>query len=120
MSTNNEKHWTAQSMQALLHYIAFNFLDQIDDELEAGNKSRSDLARAMGISKSRVSQIFKNPGNLQIKTMAKLAQAVGLDITALAYHNDSGHDTPINSRIFLECWKRMGKPRDMFDLEENE
>ena len=42
------------------------------------NISRSDLARAMGVPKSQVSRILNAPPNLTLRSIARLALALGV------------------------------------------
>ncbi|WP_301647936.1 helix-turn-helix domain-containing protein [Streptomyces arenae] len=42
--------------------------------------SRSDLAKAMGVSPGRVSQIMSGDANLTIRTLAAAAEALGADV----------------------------------------
>ncbi|WP_234384841.1 helix-turn-helix domain-containing protein [Streptomyces sp. MMG1121] len=43
-------------------------------------KSRSDLAKAMGVSPGRVSQIMSGDANLTVRTLAALAEALDADV----------------------------------------
>ncbi|MEU9452809.1 helix-turn-helix transcriptional regulator [Streptomyces sp. NPDC048277] len=42
--------------------------------------SRADLAKAMGVSPGRVSQIMSGDSNLTMRTLAAVAEALGADI----------------------------------------
>ncbi|MFJ3649275.1 helix-turn-helix domain-containing protein [Streptomyces murinus] len=43
-------------------------------------KSRADLAKAMGVSPGRVSQIMSGDANLTVRTLASLAEALDADV----------------------------------------
>ncbi|MER6735946.1 helix-turn-helix domain-containing protein [Streptomyces puniciscabiei] len=43
-------------------------------------KSRSDLAKAMGVSPGRVSQIMSGDANLTVRTLAAVAEALDADV----------------------------------------
>ncbi|MEV5987235.1 helix-turn-helix transcriptional regulator [Streptomyces sp. NPDC052051] len=43
-------------------------------------KSRTDLAKAMGVSPGRVSQIMSGDANLTVRTLAAAAEALGADV----------------------------------------
>ncbi|MFG2121823.1 helix-turn-helix domain-containing protein [Streptomyces sp. NPDC048710] len=43
-------------------------------------KTRSDLAKAMGVSPGRVSQIMSGDANLTVRTLAAAAEALGADV----------------------------------------
>lgn len=113
-------HWTAVDTASFQHFVAFDFLDQIEQKLEEHEMSRTELAKKLGVDKSRVSQIFSNPGNLTLRNMIEWARAVNLKLGVLAYDDgdSAGERGPVSSWIFLNCWDRMRKPRDMADIGE--
>ncbi|WEP01023.1 helix-turn-helix transcriptional regulator (plasmid) [Streptomyces sp. FXJ1.172] len=43
-------------------------------------KTRSDLAKAMGVSPGRVSQIMSGDANLTVRTLAAVAEALDADV----------------------------------------
>jgi transcriptional regulator with XRE-family HTH domain len=45
--------------------------------LEESDKSQKDVADALGVSEARVSQILNGEANLTIKTVARIADAIG-------------------------------------------
>ena len=49
------------------------------------NKSRSDLAKAMGVSPGRVSQIMSGDANLTVRTLAAAAEALGAGVEIRFY-----------------------------------
>ncbi|WP_316782999.1 helix-turn-helix transcriptional regulator [Streptomyces sasae] len=55
------------------------------------NKSRSDLAKAMGVSPGRVSQIMSGDANLTVRTLAAAAEALGAGVEIRFY----AHPQPI-------------------------
>jgi transcriptional regulator with XRE-family HTH domain len=57
--------------------------------------SRSDLAKAMGVSPGRVSQIMSGDSNLTVRTLAAAAEALGAGVEIRFYaHPEAadGHD----------------------------
>ncbi|MGW3983844.1 helix-turn-helix domain-containing protein [Streptomyces mirabilis] len=48
-------------------------------------KSRSDLAKAMGVSPGRVSQIMSGDANLTVRTLAAVAEALGASVEIKFY-----------------------------------
>ncbi|MGW0095106.1 helix-turn-helix domain-containing protein [Streptomyces sp. NPDC003328] len=48
-------------------------------------KSRSDLAKAMGVSPGRVSQIMSGDSNLTVRTLAAAAEALGAGVEIRFY-----------------------------------
>jgi transcriptional regulator with XRE-family HTH domain len=84
------------------------------------NMTRAKLAKAAGISKGRVSQIFNDPGNISLDTVVRLSRALGMKVTVTAYEdvNDPGNERgPVNSDIFRIIWERAGRPVDMWDIQ---
>ena len=77
-----------------------------------------DLAEKLGVNKSRVSQIFSNPGNLTLRNMIEWSRAVNLKLGILAYDDEelAGDKGPVSAWVFLHCWDRMRKPRDMDEV----
>ncbi|MER7841531.1 helix-turn-helix transcriptional regulator [Streptomyces sp. NPDC096040] len=49
------------------------------------NKSRSDLAKAMGVSPGRISQIMSGDANLTVRTLAAAAEALGAGVEIRFY-----------------------------------
>ncbi|MEU6535683.1 helix-turn-helix transcriptional regulator [Streptomyces sp. NPDC047000] len=49
------------------------------------NTSRSDLAKAMGVSPGRVSQIMSGDANLTVRTLAAVAEALGAGVEIRFY-----------------------------------
>lgn len=57
--------------------------------------SRSDLAKAMGVSPGRVSQIMSGDSNLTVRTLAAAAEALGAGVEIRFYarpETADGHD----------------------------
>lgn len=109
-------HWTNDSAQAFLFRIAFDFVTQLERLMEAEEISPKDLAKRLGVTKGRVSQIMNNPGNLTLKTVVEWARALDVKVAIVAYddgdiQNDNG---PVNPQIFATCWEKSGKPTDFF------
>ncbi|MFF7358842.1 helix-turn-helix domain-containing protein [Streptomyces filipinensis] len=48
--------------------------------LAGQNKTRSDLAAAMGVSPGRVSQIMSGDANLTVRSLAAVAEALDADV----------------------------------------
>jgi hypothetical protein len=68
-------------------------------------KSRSDLAKAMGVSPGRVSQILSGDANLTVRTLAAAAEALGAQVeitfsvqpqSAGGPAGGSGHSSPLH------------------------
>lgn len=119
---NNATHWTERSTEDFLYSIASDFVEQLQIKMKAlDNMTRAKLAKAAGISKGRISQIFNDPGNTSLDTAIRLARALGLGVSLLTYENitDPNNERgPVNADVFRICWERAGRPFDMWDLQE--
>jgi DNA-binding phage protein len=113
------KHWTDEKEEYLQERIAQDFLAQIEDRLSEKKWGHVDLAKALGITEGRISQVFNDPGNLTLKTMVRMAKAVGLMVSVVAY-NMKGKEReagPVVSWMFESCWEKLGEPMAIWDLE---
>lgn len=116
MST--ERHWTERSVDDFVQRITFDFTTQIEKELESGKSSQAELAKELGVSEGRVSQVLNNPGNLGLKSVVKYARAIGRKVALVLYDDGDSENRngPVNSEIFSTCWERAGRPADFFAL----
>jgi DNA-binding phage protein len=120
---SNATHWTEQSPEDFLYSIASDFVEQLQSKMKAlDNMTRAKLAKAAGISKGRISQIFNDPGNISLDTVVRLARALGLKVSVVAYedpddpHNERG---PVNADVLRRCWEDKGRPFDMWSFKES-
>ncbi|MBI2836016.1 MAG: XRE family transcriptional regulator [Acidobacteria bacterium] len=111
-------HWTNRDADDFLYRIAFDFVNQLEKALETEQVSQARLAKRLGVTEGRVSQVLNNPGNLTLKKVVQYARAIGRKVSIVAYDDRDGGNKmgPINSEIFAACWDRVGRPRDFFDL----
>lgn len=115
----NTTHWTERSPEDFLYSIASDFIEQIQSKMKALGMKPAELARAAKVSKGRISQIFKDPGNISLDTIVRLARALGLKVSVVAYEDvldQNNEHGPINSDIFRICWEKTGRPRAMFNV----
>lgn len=114
----NDAHWTERSTEDFLYSIASDFVEQLIREMKAKRITRAALAKSVQLSRARISQVFNNPGNLTLDTMVKLARALHLKVTIVAYDDkDPGNRRgPVNADMFLLCWKHANRPFDMWDV----
>ncbi len=119
MST--ERHWTERSVDDFVRRITFDLTTQIEKELESGKSSQAELAKELGVSEGRVSQVLNNPGNLGLKSVVKYARAIGRKVALVLYDDGDSENRngPINSEIFSTCWERAGRPADFFALRSS-
>ena len=115
------QHWTSRSTKDFVYRISSDFAFQIEHKMNEEPISQSELAKRIGVSDGRVSQVLRNPGNLTLKNMVEYARALGMKVAIVAYDDDdpTNKNGPINSRIFTACWKKVGKPNDFFAFHES-
>lgn len=116
------KHWTESGVDDYLYRIASDFARQIAQTIETTGTSQAKLAKELGVSEGRVSQVLNNPGNLTLRKMIEYARALRRKVSIVAY-NDNDPDNqngPINAEVFILCWERAGKPSDFFALREEQ
>ena len=113
-----QKDWTEQSPGNFVYYIASDFVDKLDEEMRSQRISRNGLAKRLGVTPGRVTQIFQNPGNLTLKVIVRCARAIGIKVALLGYYDGDKENIngPILPEVFFECWSRCGKPKNMFDI----
>jgi len=109
-------HWTNESVKAFLYRISFDFVTQLENMMDADGVKPNELAKRLGVSKGRVSQILNNPGNLTLRTVVEYARALDVKVAIVAYDDDDvdNDNGPVNPQIFAACWERSGKPTDFF------
>jgi transcriptional regulator with XRE-family HTH domain len=113
-------HWTEKSLSDYLFSIRFDFVYQLEKQMEQLGWNDTRFASEIGVTKGRVSQILNNRDNMTVRSMIKCARALGLKVSVMAY-DDGDKDNkkgPIPADIFRICWERQGKPADMWDLQQ--
>ncbi|MBA2703127.1 MAG: helix-turn-helix transcriptional regulator [Blastocatellia bacterium] len=114
-------HWTERSPEDFLYSIASDFIEQLRAKMKKMGMTQSKLAKAADVSKSYVSQVFNDPGNLSLVTIVKFAKAVGMKVSVVGYEGESltsADSGPVNSEVFRLCWEAQGKPADMWAINE--
>lgn len=114
------KHWTESGVDDYLYRIASDFVRQIAQTMETTGTSQAKLAKELGVSEGRVSQVLNNPGNLTLRKMIEYARALQRKVSIVAYDDNDpdNQNGPINAEVFALCWERAGKPADFFMLRE--
>ena len=115
-----ERHWTERSTDDFVHRLSSDFIVQLEKRIEAEQVAQKELASRLGLSDSAVSQTLNTPGNLELRTMVQYARVLGMKVAVIAYDDADPDNTkgPIISEVFTECWQRLGKPQDFFDLQD--
>jgi predicted XRE-type DNA-binding protein len=113
-------HWTARSIKDYLFRIAADFIAQLQNKMEATNILQDDLAKRLGVTKGRVSQLINHPGNFSLRKMIEYAKALGMKVSVVAYDDNDTENKmgPIDSEIFKTCWEQLGRPRDFWTLQD--
>jgi hypothetical protein len=118
MDNKLRQHWTANGVDDFVFQIASDFALQLEKKLDGGPIKNKELAERLRVSASRVSQVLNTPGNFKLRSMAEYARALGMKVAVVAYDDGDPNNSkgPINSEVFHECWRRMGRPQDFYDL----
>ena len=119
MATRKKQlHWTAK-LQSFQNHITDEYLTMLEDRLEEKGMNRRQFAKLIGVSEGRVSQIFKNPGNLTISKMVEWSRKLGLKFAILTYDDGDPDNVlgPVFADVFKDIWEILEKPRDYDDLE---
>jgi transcriptional regulator with XRE-family HTH domain len=115
-------HWTTTNDEAFINRITFDFIAQLENRLATSGMTQSELARKMNVTEGEVSQVLNlSRMNLNLKTMARYARALGMKVAVVAYDdNDPQNERgPVGSEIFTTSWEKIGKPRDVWSVSEN-
>lgn len=70
------------SAERIAFKLALDFEASVFSELEKRHMTRKDLARRMEISAPAVTKMLSKGSNLTLKSMAKIAAALGCEVTA--------------------------------------
>ena len=113
------KHWTERSIADFLYRVGFDFVQQIEELMKPSGTSQTELAKKLGVTEGRVSQVLNNPGNLTLRKVIEYARALRKKVAIVVYDDDDpdNENGPINAEIFARCWDRSGKPSDFFALD---
>ena len=119
--TRDNIHWTSDSNESFQFRVAMDFVVQLEKKMDSDGVNQKELARRLGVSVGRVSQVLNDPGRLNWKSVVSYARALGLKASLVAYDDQDSLNVqgPVNSEIFSLCWQRAGCPRTAFDLEES-
>jgi len=114
-----KKHWTARSNRDFLFRIVADFIVRVEKKMEQDNISQGMLAKKLGVSKGRISQVLNDPGNVSLLTVVKFARALGMKVSVVAYEDSDPKNIqgPVISEIFETCWEKCKKPHDFWALE---
>lgn len=113
-------HWTQRSVADFVYSISSTFMAQLETRMEEKNITRSELASLLHKSNGRVSQLFNNPGNLSLRVIVELTQVLGMKAGIFAYDDGdpANNKGPINPNVFVESWKKLACPADLYSLEK--
>ncbi len=113
-------HWTERSTDDFLYKIGWDFIAQIEKSIDSGEITQAALAKKLGVTKGRVSQVLKRPGNLTLRNIVRYSRALGKKVSIVQYDDGDpdNQNGPINAEIFSACWERSGQPADFFSLGE--
>lgn len=109
-------HWGSRTAEDVIYQIGFDFVAQLEDIMESEKMDRAELAKKLGVSKGRVSQILNDPGNLTLKNVVKYSAVLGRKVTIVTYDDKATphQNGPISPQVFVACWEKAGRPTDLF------
>jgi transcriptional regulator with XRE-family HTH domain len=115
------KHWTERSIEDFLYRVGFDFVQQIEELMKPSGTSQTELAKKLGVTEGRVSQVLNNPGNLTLRKVIEYARALQKKVAIVVYDDGDpdNENGPINAEIFARCWDRSGKPSDFFAVDDD-
>src|SRR2546421_4673138 len=95
-------HWTKGTTAKFIYRISSDFVAQLQGKLESDGITSSQLARRIGVTLGRVSQVLNDPGNITLKGTVKFAKALGMKVAVVAYDDGDAMNNkgPISSEIF--------------------
>lgn len=114
-------HYTNANEDAFVNRITFDFIAQVANRLETSQTKQNELAEKLNVSEGAVSQVLSlGRMNLTLKTMVRYARALGMKLAVVAYDDDDpqNENGPVGSEIFSLSWERIGKPRDLWAVNE--
>jgi hypothetical protein len=111
-------NWGNRGNDDFLYQIAFDFVAQIQDIMDAEGVGRAELAALVDLSKGRVSQVLNDPGNLTLKSVVQFTRALKRKVAIVAYddRDPSNANGPIPPEVFVTTWTLAGRPTDMFSV----
>ena len=111
-------HWTERSIKDFRFRIVADFIAQLEKKIESLPITQNEIAKRLGVTKERVSQILNEPGNITLDNIVKYARALGMKVSIIAYDDGDSKNKkgPVNSEVFQICWEQLGKPQDFWDL----
>ncbi len=94
-----------------------DFLDQLKAYMREKKVTQSQLAKALGVSEGRISQVLNNPTNVTLLTSIKLVRALGLKMSVVGY--DAEETAPhVSGEAMRAAWEAEGRPADFWDLRK--
>jgi len=115
------QHYTDKSDDAFVNRITFDFIAQVANRLETSQTKQNELAEKLNLSEGAVSQVLNLARmNLTLKTMVRYARALGMKVAVVAYddHDPQNENGPVGSEIFGLAWEKIGKPRDVWQVND--
>lgn len=113
--------WGIRNVEDYLFQVSSQFVTQLIEIMESEGITRSRLAKQLGVTKGRVSQILNRPGNQELKNIVEWTYRLNRKVAIVVYDDgDRRHKkVPIPPQVFVESWKRNHQPRDFFALKNS-
>lgn len=114
------KHWTERSTADFLYRIGLDFVSSLESAMKDAHVTQAELAKTLGVTEGRVSQVLNNPGNLTLKKIVEYARGVGRKVAIVTYDDGDpdNNNGPVDPEIFSRCWGHLNKPTDFFELKD--
>lgn len=111
-------HWPQKNSRRFAYYIASAFMSQLEWKMDSDGISRSELAKKMGKTPGRITQVFNDPGNMSLRVMVEHAGALGMKVCVVGYEDPDNTRGPLHPDVLVKTWQLAGCPANLFEAEE--
>lgn len=109
-----QKHWTEENDKALLFAITQDFMCELETVMERRGVGRKQLAKHVDTTQDKIAAALDR-SRVTLTRMVRMAQALNQKLAVVPYERKGA---PVYAGIFRECWELLGRPTDMFAMEE--
>lgn len=114
-----QSYWADRSLEDEQLHLGFDVISQLELPLSRRGWTRKELAKHMGVSQGRVSQIFNSPESLRVSSISNVANALDMCTAIVIYPRDEGDTRHISGHVFRRCWELLGSPTTEFGLSSS-
>lgn len=114
-------HWTAGSPEDFKYHVAFDFMSDLENLMDAYKISVKQLAKKSGVSAQIIQSLVDDPQDLTLIHSVKLSRALGNKVSLVLYEDGDSENQhgPVHPQVFATCWKNLKCPKDMFGFVTN-